>query len=428
MKIAIAGFGAEGRASYKYWSADTQNDITIVDENPKIVDDLPEGVASILGEGAFEKLEDFDLVVRTASLAPKKIKTAGKIWSATNEFFAECPAEIIGVTGTKGKGTVCSLIDSMLRAAGKKVWLVGNIGNPSLDILHDVKPDDIVVFELSSFQLWDLQKAPQTAVLLMLEPEHLDIHGNFEDYIEAKSNIVKHQTAQNRVIFNYNNSFSTKIAKQSAGEKLPYLSEEYAMIRDGAFWINEERISSTDVVALPGNHNLENACAAIAATWQYVQDTQSIESGLSSFQGLPHRLQLVADKSGVSFYDDSISTTPSSSIAALKAFDQPKVIILGGSSKDGNFDKLAQEMLKHDVYAILSGDEASRIVRAFVSAGFSNFETIDGWDMKKIVERSSKVAKADSVVLLSPACASFDAFSSYEDRGDKFQEAVLEQD
>src|SRR3989344_5255903 len=221
MKIAIAGYGMEGQESYRYW-AEQGYAITIVDQNAVPSKPLPEGVQTLLGEGVFGLLQDFDLVIRTAGLNPNKIKTNGKIWSATNEFFAKCPAPIIGVTGTKGKGTTCSLIASILRAAGKTVHLVGNIGTPALAELANIQPDDIVVFELSSFQLWDARKSPQIAVVLMIEPDHLDMHDDMDDYVAAKTNIVRHQTDQDVVVFNAQNEISTKMAQSSAARKTDY--------------------------------------------------------------------------------------------------------------------------------------------------------------------------------------------------------------
>ncbi|HBO64572.1 TPA: hypothetical protein DD425_01270, partial [Candidatus Saccharibacteria bacterium] len=166
MKIAIAGYGVEGEQNYTYWSQDPSNDITIVDQSETPSRPLPEGVTTYLAPDAFEHLQGYDMVVRTAGLSPYKIKTDGTVWSATNEFFEKCPAPIIGVTGSKGKGTTSSFIASMLEAAGRKVWLVGNIGTPALSTLSQIQQEDIVVYELSSFQLWDVERSPETAVVL----------------------------------------------------------------------------------------------------------------------------------------------------------------------------------------------------------------------------------------------------------------------
>ena len=423
MKIAIAGYGIEGESSYKYWSKDSQNDIVIVNEGqPKC--DFPIGASVINSEDAFSHLQGFDIVMRTAGLAPRKIKTDGKIWSATNEFFAKCPATIIGVTGSKGKSTTVSLIASILRQAGKKVWLLGNIGEPSLDVLSDIKSDDIVVYELSSFQLWDLEKSPHVAVVLFIEQEHLDVHVDIEEYVNAKSNITRHQSVDDLLIYNKSNQYASSIADVSMARKIGYTDEKSAHVADGFFFYGEQKICSIEALQIIGKHHLDNACAAIDAIWGYTTDCNVIEAGLRTFYGLPHRLQFVAEVNGVKYFDDSIATTPTSAIAALRTFDGSKVIILGGSSKGSDFSGLAEELKLHDVKAILIGDEAVNISKACDQVGFTDYEIMENPTAAGIVKRAQQLAKNSGVVLLSPASASFGLFKNYADRGDQFSAAV----
>ncbi len=423
MNIAIAGYGIEGESNYRYWVADINNEITIVDQNqPK--SKIPVGVKSIIGADAFDKLQDFDLVIRTAGLDPQKIKTNGKIWSATNEFFAKCPNQIIGVTGSKGKGTTASLIASMLESAGKKVWLLGNIGQPALNVINQIQPDDIVVYELSSFQLWDIEKSPHIAVILYIEQEHLDVHIDMADYLDAKTNIIKYQSSDDILIYNKSNQYSEAIASQSKARLIGYIDTATAHIDDGCFYYGEQKICSIHALQLVGQHNLDNACAAIDVVWEFINDAAVIEAGLRKFTGLPHRLQFVREVNGVKYYDDSIATTPSSAIAALRSFTGPKVIILGGSSKGSDYSELGSELLNHDVKAILIGDESTRIADACQLAGFANYEILNNTTMIKIVDYAQSIAKFGSVVLLSPASASFDLFQNYSDRGDQFIGAV----
>lgn len=414
MKIAIAGYGLEGRANYAYFRNEFPGaEMLIADAGD--VKNPPSEAKLRTGRAAFE-LQDADLVVRTAGLSPKKITTNGKIWSATNEFFAKCPAKIIGVTGTKGKGTTCSLVASILRAAGQTVHLVGNIGVPSLEVLPKIKPSDLVVYELSSFQLWDLEKSPSVAVVLMIEPDHLDVHENFDDYLSAKSNIARYQPGNSVVIYNQNNPHSAAIAELSAGRKVAY----------------PEPLTTRQKTALklPGQHNEQNASAATKAARAVLPEMteQQITEGLAGFAGLPHRLKFVAEKKGVRFYDDSISTTPGSAIAAVKAFEAPKVLILGGHDKGADYSTLAQELANSDsLRAVLAvGASGESIAMKLQQAGVSLGKIIikGKIPMEQVALEASRLAKPGDTVVLSPAAASFDQYASYSDRGDQFVRAV----
>lgn len=425
MKVAIAGYGIEGEANYNYYLK-RGDDVTIVDESETPAKPIPKTAKSILGDRVFHRLQDYDLVVRTASLPPHYIRTDGKVWSSTNEFFVQCPAPIIGVTGTKGKGTTSSLITSILRAAGHKVHLIGNIGKPALAALAGIKPDDIVVFELSSFQLWDLTKSPHVAVVLMIEPDHLDIHADFKDYIKAKSNIRKYQTADDICFYHPTNKYSEQIAKSSVlgeRERYAHIEGKSVYVENGMFYAHKDPVCSIKYLSLPGAHNLENACAAISAARVFTVDTVAIERGLKVFEGLPHRLKFVREIDGVKYFDDSIATTPGSALAALNSFDQPKVIILGGHDKGVDYEGLVKECKLRYAKVIAVGQTGNVIADLCRHHGVEVIEN-GVEDMKSIVSVAHKISTPGSVVLLSPASASFDMFKSYTDRGEQFISAV----
>ena len=430
MKIAIAGFGLEGRVNYDYFANKyPEAEIVIVDEQGEIKG-LPDGANVLSGQGSFDRLGDFDLVVRTPSLRPDKITTFGEIWSATNEFFQESPAPIIGVTGTKGKGTTCSIIENILKASGIRVHLVGNIGKPALEVLPIIQSTDIVIYELSSFQLFDLQKSPHIAVVTMIEPDHLDVHLNFAEYLIAKANITAHQTETDVAFYMGGNQYSEQIASRGRGQVISYgdaTNKIGVYVDDNQFKLGEEAICETDKLNLPGVHNLENACAAISVAKYLGVDNNSIERGLSVSRGLPHRLSFVAEVNGVKYYDDSIATTPGSAISAIESFSQPKVLILGGHDKGAEYRGLAEQISQTDSVraVLLIGSNAEELARLLAEARVSAEVNVVGKRyMSDIVSLASAYAHGGDVVILSPAAASFDMFESYQDRGDQFIKAT----
>ncbi len=425
-KVALLGFGVEGRAAWRYFH-ERGAEMTILSEDQPT--DIPEGVAVEIGPNIFERAMGYDLVVRTPSIHPDRIKTDGKITSATIEFFKHCPAPIVGITGSKGKGTTSSLIHAILQAADIKSHLVGNIGIPALEVLPEIRANDVVVFELSSFQLWDLQQSPHIAVVLMIEPEHLDIHKDFEEYVNAKTNIRRYQKRQDMCYYHPTNRHAQFIAEQSRWHDQAFryaVNDRGAVyVKDGKFFSGDHEICNTDVLQIPGAHNVENACAAMSAALNFTQDDVAIKEGLSTFAGLPHRLKLVKRVGGVAYYDDSIATTPASAIAAIQAFTEPKVVILGGSDKGAKFDELAVEVSKQNVKAVLLiGQMREKLRQALERAGFTDNIIMDEKPMPEIVRKAQTLAKPGDVVLLSPACASFDMFKNYVDRGDQFTRAV----
>lgn len=451
MKIAIAGYGAEGISNFNYYAKQGGHELTIADERSEIPS-LPANTPTILGEGAFSKLQGFDLVIRTAGLSPHKIQTSGKIWSATNEFFARCPAPIIGVTGSKGKGTTCSLIAGILRAAGHTVHLVGNIGVPALDELPAIQSTDIVVYELSSFQLWDAEKSPHVALILHMEREHMDVHSSMEEYMRAKANIRVHQTIDDICFYHPTNKYVEQIVEipgDASTDSFKHRDWRWRAFRYGVSEVRDpsvaicyverglfcikrpghEKISTVPIAALkiPGAHNIMNACAAIDAALVYGVSDDAISQGLSSFQGLPHRLQLVREVGGVKYYDDSYGSTPASSAAAMQAFEQPKVMILGGSSKGADFEELASVAADANVRAVIAiGDEGAKIEAAMRARNIVVFNIGKGVTMQEIINIARAQAQEGDLIILSPACASFDMFKNYADRGDKFAQAVNE--
>lgn len=451
MKIVIAGYGLEGISSLRYFQR-VFPDAEFVIADHKAVENAPDGVTVRTGESVFaEQLQDADMVVRAPGVPPRLLKTSGKIWSATNEFFDKCPAPIIGVTGTKGKGTTCSLIAAILRAAGQTVHLVGNIGVPALDALPNITKDDFVVYELSSFQLWDLEKSPTIAVVLMIEPDHLEVHTDFAEYLDAKKNIHRHQGIIDTCLYHPTNKYSREVAtapldrplygcdcetcSEYCGDDELNFAYRYAVpdedqvyVRDGYFCVQDRRICRTDHLRLPGAHNLENACAAMSAVTELpitVTDEQ-YAAGLESFTGLPHRLKFVAEKNGVKYYDDSIATTPGSAIAALRAFEAPKVLIVGGYDKGADYDEMATEIAKQTVRAvIIIGANAAKIEQSLRQASVAATIVVLGQTtMVDAVAQAGQLSRPGDVVILSPAAASFGMFKNYVDRGEQFVTAV----
>lgn len=448
MNIAIAGFGNEGQASYRYFSP-MGHAITIVDERAE-VPNLPAGVPTLLGEGVFSQLRDFDVVIRTPGLDPAKIVTNGTIWSATNEFFAKCPAPIIGVTGSKGKGTTSSMIAAILRAHGRVVHLVGNIGVPALDELAAINPSDIVVYELSSFQLWDSARSPQVAVITHMEPDHLDVHHDMDDYMRAKARIHGFQSTQDICFYPADDVLAQQMIdlpanyEQTVPQARDWRFRAYrygvpnardstvpaAYVDKGIFHVHrpgQAKMSTlqTSIVQLPGQHNLMNACAAMCAALMFDVSDEAIQAGLRSFTGLPHRLMRIREAADVTYYDDSIATTPDSAIAAIRSFEAPKILLLGGSGKGADYTDLAATAAGGNVRcAIVMGDEAPKIEEALRSRNVVTFNVGSSLTMAAIVDLAQSQAKPGDVVILSPACASFGMFRDYSDRGDQFIAAV----
>ena len=428
MNIAIVGYATEGTVSAEYF-ASLGHDITVCDQDPHAV--VPETFKSQIGDRYLDNLDSFDIIVRTAGIPPSAIleKNPGvkdKITTAIDEFLKVCPSRnTIGVTGTKGKGTTSTLITKMLEAAGKTVFLGGNIGRSPLEFIDEVKADDWVVLELSSFQLSDIKHAPQFAVCLMVVPEHLNWHADMDDYVTAKKQLFIHQNEGDTAIYFAGSATSKEIASVGPATKLPFYESPGAYVDDGSIIIEDQIICRTDALGLLGEHNWQNACAAVTVTWSAgVHDVDAIRSVLVTFRGLEHRLEFVRELNNVKYFDDSFGTTPETAIVALRSFAEPKILILGGSDKGAQYDELAVAVRDGLVRkALLIGDQAERIRQSLEQAGFTDY-AMGGDTMTEIIEKARTAAEPGDVVLLSTGCASFGLFKDYKDRGNQFKEAI----
>lgn len=452
-RILVVGYGVEGRGTVDFLSA-RKAGILIYDEQPRdkfakeevealeakgielYLDEDPKLLASLQEKPVDYAIRSPGIPLDSAII--KKLQDAGvTITSATNIFMSLCPSPTIGVTGTKGKGTTSALIHEILLASGRDSYLGGNIGIPLLLILDKLTPQSIAVLELSSFQLEDLEISPHIVVLLMIVEDHLDYHHNLENYHNAKASIVKYQTEKDYLVFNPDYQATFKIAATSSAQKFGVSIKK--SLQTGCFFHGkhivysqdgqEEKIAEVKDVALPGLHNLENVCAAIAASKLVGATSEGIEQALKTFRGLEHRLEFVREFHDVRYYNDSIATNPASAIAAINAFPGSQILILGGSGKGADFTELADEIAKHPhIHTIIGvGDEWSRIKvaieRALARVGRNGEIRYleNAQHMQWIVEAAAKNAFPGDVVLLAPAAASFDMFKSYKDRGSQFK-------
>ena len=445
-KVAILGFGIEGLSSLEFLRKQGAS-VRVLDRREKedfdhkiIIQAEELGAQFVLGKNYLEDLTDYDVIVRSPGvrrLLPELLtaeRCGVTVTSQTKLFFDYCPCPIIGVTGTKGKGTTSALIYAMLKEAGEDAYLGGNIGVPPLTLLDKLQSSSIVVLELSSFQLQDLTKSPHIGVMLMVTSEHLDYHASHDEYVDAKRNLLRFQTTEDFAIVNRDYPASNESDIETNG-KVFYISRERETV-NGCYTFgrqvvvrkngNDDEIIKTSEIALPGKHNLENVCASVMAARLMGVNTRHIIKVLKTFTGLPHRLELVSEINGVTYYDDSYSTTPETAIAAIESFDQPKILILGGSSKGSDFSELGKVIRESDsIKAIIGiGDEwlsikeqLENLTRVLIIEGAENMHTI--------VAAAVKIAQKGDVVLLSPACASFGMFKNYQDRGEQFKKEVL---
>lgn len=399
------------------------------------------GAKLCLGDDYLDHL-DHDIIFRTPGMRPDvpqlaAARAAGStVTSEMEVFFEVCPCPILAVTGSDGKTTTTTLIAKILEQAGRRVHLGGNIGRPLLPDAESMRPDDLAVAELSSFQLQDMRRSPHVAVVTNLAPNHLDWHTSMEEYIAAKENIYLHQTPADTAVFNADNAITAGFAARAKGrvalftrrgrpERGVWLENGVICADDGS---GRREVLPAGEILLPGMHNVENYMGAIAAVAGLAPD-EAVRAVAKTFSGVEHRLELVRTLDGVRYYNDSIGTSPTRTISGLSCFGDNVVLIAGGYDKHIPFDGLGAEIVKHVKQIILTGDTAQQIRDAVTSApdyrpGKPEIHMAD--DFREAVLLSRTLAKAGDAVLLSPACAAFDQFKNFMERGECFKQIVSE--
>ena len=426
--------------------------VTVCDKSPRErVGELAAELESLgarlqLGEDYLEKLYRFDVIFRTPGLSPNHpelVKAAERGRTVTSEmelFFQLCPCKIIGVTGSDGKTTTTTLISEFLREAGFNVYVGGNIGKPLLPDIGGMVPEDIVVVELSSFQLMTMRRSPNISVFTNLSPNHLDYHHTMEEYTAAKMNIFLHQKEGDRTVFNYDNDI-TRALSQKAPAGISYFSRKSHLEEQGvylgpnypegeAIWLSNQQghrlVLPLSDIRLPGVHNIENYMAAIAAVDGLVPD-KHVQAVAQRFTGVEHRIELVRELNGVKYYNDSIGTSPTRTMACLDSFDQKLILIAGGYDKGVPFTQLGVEMVKKVKTLILCGATAPAIRNAVEEAegyGESGLHLMETETLAAAVAAAQAAALPGDVVVLSPACAAFDQFKNFMERGQVFKQLV----
>ena len=422
-KIAVIGIGISNLPLIKLMAAEGV-DVTACDRRTfselgqVAIELINNGIKLKLGSDYLKNL-NFDIIFRTPSLMPYKINSSAKITSEMELFLSLCPCKVVAVTGSDGKTTTATIINKLLSAQGYTVHLGGNIGNPLLCELPFFKKDDFAVVELSSFQLNNMYCKPDISVITNISPNHLDIHKDYEDYINSKKQIFVNQDENGVLVLNKDDV----LVSTFGGNRFFSMTEEV----DGCYCINGEifrdghYLMNTADILLPGNHNIMNYLAAFASTINYVSDETCIEIA-KTFKGVEHRLERVDIINGVTYINDSIGTSPTRTIAGLHALNCRPIVILGGYDKKIPFDELASELKKYAKAVVLTGDTADILEKAVVHEGEIVYYKY--YDFDEAFKCASSIAEYGDTVLLSPACSSFDRFPNFEVRGNYFKKLV----
>ena len=372
-----------------------------------------------------------DVVFRTPGMHPgnpaiQALRQRGaEITSEMEVFFEVAPCHLIAVTGSDGKTTTTTLIAEMLKAAGKTVWLGGNIGTPLLPLARQMKKEDYAVVELSSFQLMDMRRSPQRALITNLAPNHLDIHKDMEEYVDAKKNIFRYQKEGDLLVLNADNPITASLRGPGETKFFSRLGEGDVCIRDGIICRGDTPVLPVSDILLPGVHNVENYMAAIAMVDGLASD-EDIRNVAKTFGGVEHRIELVRVKDGVRYYNDSIASSPTRTIAGLRSFPEKVILIAGGYDKHIPYDPLGPEICAHVKKLFLNGATGPQIRAAVENCAGEKPEMVDCGDFASAVKAAAEAAEPGDVVLMSPASAAFDQFKNFMVRGNTFKELVKE--
>ena len=445
-KVAVIGLGVSNMPLLEYLY-EKKAQVTVFDE--RTMDEIPSETINKIntyefsysfGKNCLEKLNGFNIIFRSPSCLPtraelQKEADRGAIVTTEVEMLMEmCPCKIVGVTGSDGKTTTTSLINAILKKAGYKTFLGGNIGTPLFTKLPEMEPNDIVVLELSSFQLMNMHISPDIAVITNITPNHLNIHKDYQEYIDAKKCIFKNQNEKEILILNYDNDITRECAKEANGNVVFFSSKvklDNGFIVDGNI-IKEcndkvrKHILNTDEVILRGNHNFQNIATALAATKTLV-DTDIAVQAIKEFKPVEHRIEFVKEIDGVKWYNDSASSSPTRTISGINAFKENIILIAGGYDKNLEYEPLAKPVVDKVSTLILIGQTAEKIYDVVKNESEKENKKINIYmcdTLEQTIEIAKKSAKKGDVVLFSPASASFDMFKNFADRGHKFKDLV----
>lgn len=446
-KVAVLGLGISNKPLIKYLAALGVNvtalDMAEEDELKSTLEELKGlKVRYHVGKNYLQNLKGFDVIFKTPKIRydiPELVAEKNRGAEITSEmevFMKICPAETFAVTGSDGKTTTTTLICEMLEKAGYKCWLGGNIGTPLLDKIDEIKPTDKVVLELSSFQLHTMNVSPNTAVVTNLSPNHLDVHKDMEEYIEAKKNIFLYQDQKGKLILNHDNAITRSFADQAKGQCVMFSRLESlkhgAFVENGYIVYKDEKryfkIIKPEEILLIGKHNLENYLAAISAVVDFVS-IDDIRKVAATFSGVEHRMERVKKLKDITFYNDSIGSSPTRTIAGLKSFDRRVILIAGGYDKKIPYDEMGEVLAEKVKTLVLIGQTGPKIEEALnkhiaATGKGKDVQVVKCGTLEEAVDTAYKNAVGGDAVVFSPASASFDMFKNFEIRGNRFKELV----